>query len=397
MLGLSANSDSLLRKLMRPDIATMEEYTPIVPFEVLSRRLGLPSSQIVKLDANENPYGPAPAVYDALAACQRYNIYPDPEQTLLREAIEPYLGLSRQHVIFGNGSDELIDLTMRLFVTPGDVVVNLPPTFGMYSYNTSLCAGKLISVSRRGDFSVDAEAVTKTVELAGDRARMLIVNSPNNPDGSVIEPALLRRLLDLPVIVVLDEAYAEFSGTSFISWVREHWNLIVLRTFSKWAALGGLRIGYGIYPLEIAGQLWKIKPPYSINVAAQEAALASLQSTDYLMHNVSLLVAERERLFQRLRTVAALTPYPSRSNFILCRVRGVPLRLLKEALASRGILVRYYDKPGLSDCFRVSIGRPEQNDAFFAALVDMLPWLTPSEPDRGKAAVRFSAKGDDKQ
>lgn len=361
----------------------MEEYTPIVPFEVLSRRLGLPSSQIIKLDANENPYGPAPAVYEALANCRRYNIYPDPEQTLLREAIEPYIGLSKEHVIFGNGSDELIDLTMRLFVMPGDVVVNLPPTFGMYSYNTSLCAGKLVNVYRHSNFSVDVDAVARAVELAGDKAKMLIVNSPNNPDGSVIEPAALRQLLELPVIVVLDEAYAEFAGTSFLPWVPEHWNLIVLRTFSKWAALGGLRIGYGVYPREIAAQLWKIKPPYSINVAAQEAALASLQSVGYLMHNVSLLIAERERLFQKLQQVEALTPYPSKSNFILCRIRGVSSRLLKEALAWRGILVRYYDKPGLSDCFRVSVGRPEQNDAFLAALLDVLPGLASSEPDKG--------------
>ncbi|MGQ9552741.1 MAG: histidinol-phosphate transaminase [Anaerolineae bacterium] len=375
--------DSLLQRVLRPDIATMEEYTPIVPFEVLSRRLGLPSSQIIKLDANENPYGPAPAVYEALANCRRYNIYPDPEQTLLREAIEPYIGLSKEHVIFGNGSDELIDLTMRLFVTPGDVVVNLPPTFGMYSYNTSLCAGKLVNVYRHSNFSVDVDAVARAVGLAGDKAKMLIVNSPNNPDGSVIEPTALRQLLELPVIVVLDEAYAEFAGTSFLPWVPEHWNLIVLRTFSKWAALGGLRIGYGVYPREIAAQLWKIKPPYSINVAAQEAALASLQSVGYLMHNVSLLIAERERLFQKLQQVEALTPYPSKSNFILCRIRGVSSRLLKEALAWRGILVRYYDKPGLSDCFRVSVGRPEQNDAFLAALLDVLPGLASSEPDKG--------------
>jgi histidinol-phosphate aminotransferase len=378
-LTSSITPEESLGRLLRPDIATMEEYTPIVPFEVLSRRLGLPIERIVKLDANENPYGPAPAVYRALAECRRYNIYPDPGQTLLREAIEPYLGLSREHVIFGNGSDELIDLTMRLFVFPGDIVVNLPPTFGMYPYNTSLCAGRLLDVPRRDDFSVDVEAVERAVAAADRPVKMLFVNSPNNPDGSLIAAGDLERLLRLPLIVVLDEAYAEFAGESFVSWVPEHWNLIVLRTFSKWAGLGGLRIGYGVYPLPIAAQLWKIKPPYSINVAAQEAVLASLAERDYLMANVARIVSERERLQGLLRALPGIHPYPSQSNFILCRVRGRSSLELKRDLERQGILVRYYSKPGLDDCIRISVGRPEQNDAAIEALRQALAKPAPLE------------------
>ncbi len=368
-----------LERLLRPDIATMEEYTPIVPFEVLSRRLGLPADRIIKVDANENPYGPAPGVYQALADCHHYNIYPDPEQTLLREAIEPYLGLSREHVIFGNGSDELIDLTMRLFVMPDETVVNLPPTFGMYSYNTSLCAARLLSVPRRADFSVDVQGVIEAVTGSPSPVKMLFVNSPNNPDGSLITTADLSRLLELPVIVVLDEAYAEFAGQSFLSWVPRHWNLVVLRTFSKWAGLGGLRIGYGVYPLPIAQELWKIKPPYSVNVAAQQAVLASLKARDYLMANVALIVQERERLYARLQDVPALRPYPSRSNFILCRVEGLSSLEVKRGLERRGILVRYYDKPGLDRCIRLSVGRPEQNDAVIAGLRQVITELMPAQ------------------
>jgi histidinol-phosphate aminotransferase len=369
---LAVSEAEALQRLLRPDIATMEEYTPIVPFEVLSRRLGIPADRIIKLDANENVYGPAPAAYEALATCRHYNIYPDPEQTLLREAIEPYVGLPREHVIFGNGCDEIIDLTMRLFVMPGDAVVNLPPTFGMYSYNTSLCAGRLISVGRRADFSADVDAVVAAVER-DPGVKMVILNSPNNPDGGLLADDDLRRLLALPAIVVLDEAYVEFANSSHAAWVPEHWNLIVLRSFSKWAALGGLRVGYGIYPLAIARQLWKVKPPYSVNVAAQEAVLASLRSTDYLMANVARIVAERERLSGMLAALPGVTPYPSQGNYILCRVRGVPSRHLRDALAQRGILLRYYDKPGLADCVRVSVGRPEHSDALIAAMRDLLP------------------------
>lgn len=371
-----AGQDDRLGRLLRPDIATMEEYTPIVPFEVLSRRLGLPVEAIIKLDANENPYGPAPSVYRALSDCRRYNIYPDPEQTLLREAIESYIGLSRDHIVFGNGSDELIDLTMRLFVFPGDAVISLPPTFGMYSYNTSLCAGQLVEVPRRSDFSIDVGAIEAAVASHGDRAKMLFVNSPNNPDGSTISGEDLERLLRLPLVLVLDEAYAEFSGQSFVSWVPEHWNLVVLRTFSKWAGLGGLRIGYGAYPLEMATHLWKIKPPYSINVAAQEAVLASLEEKDYLLANVARIVAERERLAWALAELPNVHPYPSQSNYILCRVAGVSSLALKRHLETQGILVRYYSKPGLSDCIRISVGRPEQNDAAVRALRTSLETLS---------------------
>lgn len=371
-MATAARGDGMdLQRLLRPDIATMEEYTPIVPFEVLSRRLGIPASQIVKLDANENVYGPAPEVYEALAACRHYNIYPDPEQTLLREAIEPYVGLPKEHVIFGNGCDEIIDLTMRLFVMPGDAVVNLPPTFGMYSYNTSLCAGRLVSVRRRDDFSVDVDAVAAAVE-ADPGVKIIVVNSPNNPDGGQIAANDLKRLLQLPAIVMLDEAYVEFAGASYLPWVGEHWNLIVLRTFSKWAGLGGLRVGYGVYPLEIARQLWKVKPPYSVNVAAQEAVLASLRSQDYLMGNVARIVAERERLRGLLAAIPGVHPYPSQANYILCRISGVSSRYLRDALAQRGILLRYYDKPGLDDCVRVSVGKPEHSDAVVAAIRELL-------------------------
>lgn len=363
-----------LSRLLRPDIEEMESYTPIVPFEVLSRRLGLQPEDMVKLDANENPYGPSPRAMAALADEGWYHIYPDPEQTLLREAMEKHLGLPREHIIFGNGSDEIIDLTMRLFVMPGDAVVNLPPTFGMYSYNTSLCAGRLISVPRRADFSIDVPAV-EAVVAAEPRAKILFVNSPNNPDGSLVSPRDLERLLQLPIIVVLDEAYAEFAGVSYVDLVPRHWNLVVLRTFSKWAGLGGLRVGYGLFPRQIAVQLWKIKPPYSVNSAARVMALASLEDADYLMQRVSAIVSERERIYCALQDIDGIAPYPSRANYILSRVQAGSSLALKKILEARGVLVRYYDKPGLDDCIRISVGTPAQNDIALSALSQELAAL----------------------
>ncbi len=162
----------------------------------------------------------------------------------------------------------------------------------------------------------------------------------------------------------------EFAGLghSRIGWVREHDNLIVLRTFSKWAGLAGLRVGYGAFPPAIIEHLWKIKQPYNISVAAQVAGLASLTDLEHLRRNVARIVAERERLMTALCQVPYLRPYPSYANFILCQVIGRDARALKEALAARGILIRYYNSPGLADHVRFSVGTPEQTERLVAEL-----------------------------
>jgi len=357
--------------LLRPDIYDMEEYTPIEPLEVLSARLGLPAERIIKLDGNENPYGPSPRALAALADYRGYHIYPDPEQTLLREAIQEYVGVDKAHVMFGHGSDELIDLIMRLFLRPGDAIINCPPTFGMYSFDAAVCGAQVVEVPRRADFSLDVEAILQSSKFKlGEK--LLFINSPNNPDGSLTSREDLLQLLELPLVVVVDEAYAEFSGASVVDLVPEHPNLIVLRTFSKWAGLAGLRLGYGVFPLGIIRHLWKIKQPYNVNVAAQAAALASLEDLEYLRANVQRMVTERERLYTELGKFDFLHPYPSRSNFILCRVLGRDAREFKLFPNHEGILVRYFDKPGLRDCIRISVGKPEQTDALLVALRKMI-------------------------
>ncbi len=353
---------------LRPDIYDMEEYTPIEPLEVLSARLGLPLERIVKLDGNENPYGPSPRAIAALADYGQYHTYPDPEHALLREAAQDYIGVDKSYIMFGNGSDELIDLIMRLFLGPGDAIINCPPTFGMYSFDAAICAAEVVRVPRRADFSIDVEAIRRQALEASPVKKLLFVNSPNNPDGSLTSRDDLLRLVELPLIVIIDEAYAEFSGVSMVDLVPEHPNLIVLRTFSKWAGLAGLRIGYGVFPLGIIRHLWKIKQPYNVNVAAQAAALASLEDLDYLQANVQRIVAERERLHAELGKLDFLRPYPSQSNFILCRVLGRDARELKLSLEREGILVRFFNKPGLKDCVRFSVGRPEQTEVLLQAL-----------------------------
>ncbi|MCY3742410.1 MAG: histidinol-phosphate transaminase [Candidatus Poribacteria bacterium] len=355
------------KNFIRPDIADMAPYTPIVPFDVLSQRLGIPAGDIIKLDANENPYGPSARVYQALANETYYHIYPDPDSSSLRQALSQYIGVDATHIVAGHGADELIDLVIRLFVAHSDVVVNCPPTFGMYRFDTELNGGKIIDLERKEDFSLDTESV---VDLATNdkNVKLIFITSPNNPDGGILDDTCLRYLLQLPLIVVLDEAYIEFSGGSRANWVLEHENLIVLRTFSKWAGLAGLRVGYGIFPHWILSHLLKIKQPYNVNVAGATAALASLSDVSQLQENVQKIVAERGRLYAALQAFDFLEPYPSEANFILSRVIGRDAAVLKTTLAERGILIRYFDTPRLQNHVRVSVGTPAQTSRLLEAL-----------------------------
>ncbi|MCA9928259.1 MAG: histidinol-phosphate transaminase [Anaerolineales bacterium] len=358
-------------RFVRTDIVAMKPYTPIVPFEVLSARLGRTPADIVKLDANENPYGPSPKVKAAIAAGRFYHIYPDPESNQLRDALSDFVGVSKERLLAGMGADELIDLVLRVVIAPGDVVIDCPPSFGMYPFSTAVNSGTYHPVPRHADFSLDVPGI-ETAVAAHPNAKVLFLCSPNNPNGSVISDDDLRRLLRLPILVVLDEAYIDFAEVdgcaSHIQWVEQYDNLAVLRTFSKLAALAGLRVGFGAFPEWLLPHLWKIKQPYNINVAASLAALAALDDKGWLRENVALLVQERNRLLTTLAEIPYLEPYPSHSNFVLCRVNGRSAHQLKLDLEQEGILVRYFNKPGLDNCIRISAGRPQDTDRLLQVL-----------------------------
>jgi histidinol-phosphate aminotransferase len=354
--------------IIRPNIAGLKPYTPILPFEVLSQQLGRQPAEIIKLDANENPYGPSPRVAQALADAPYLHIYPDPESRDLRAALADYTGLSADYLLAGLGADELIDLIMRLFISPGDRIVNCPPTFGMYAFDAEINAAEVINIWRRDDFSVPVAEIETLFTAAAPHPKLIFVTSPNNPDGSLLPDADLQRLLALPAVVVLDEAYIEFCGGSRIEWVMDYPNLIVLRTFSKWAGLAGLRVGYGAFPLEIISHLWKIKQPYNVPVSGQLAALASLADRDRLLASVARLIEQRTALIAHLAAIEWLTPYPSHANFILCRVGGRPAAEVQRRLAEQGILVRYYSSPRLADHIRISVGTAAQIDRLMEGL-----------------------------
>jgi len=350
---------------MRKDVLKMRPYTPIVPPEVLAERAGLTMDEVIKLDGNENPYGCSPRVGKALARYPYFSIYPDPEQREVRAALAKYTGIDASCILAGAGSDELIDLILRLFLEPGDGVVNCPPTFGMYPFCTDVCGGTVISIQRDKDFNIDLAKVKRALQ---DKAKVVFIASPNNPTGNVTPESDIVELLKTGRIVVVDEAYYEFSGVTVAPLVAKYSNLIVLRTLSKWAGLAGMRIGYGIFAPEIVEQLIKIKQPYNITAASQVALLESMKDLKYLKDTVKKIVEERERLFDQLSKLSFLEPYPSRSNFILCAVTGGNACKMHEALRSKGIFLRYFDTPLLKNCIRISVGKPEQNDAVIKAL-----------------------------
>ncbi len=351
-----------------PHIASLPPYTPIEPFEVLSQKVGRRPQDIIKLDANENPYGMSPRAREALANLAYGHIYPDPESRALRAALSRFTGAPAENLIAGAGADELIDLIMRVTLNPGDAILNCPPTFGMYVFDADLNNARIINVPRKADFSLDVDGILAAAQA--ESPKLIFLASPNNPDGSLLLSPVLQKLLALPTLIILDEAYIEFArAESLCTCVPDYDNLIVLRTFSKLAGLAGLRVGYGAFPTWLMTTLWKAKQPYNVNVAASVAAIASLEDPDYLDWTVKTLVAERERLFHELSTFNFLTPYPSAANFILCRVNGIDAAQLKADLAQQhGIFIRYFNKPGLTDCIRISVGKPEQTDALLDAL-----------------------------
>ncbi|MBI2918324.1 MAG: histidinol-phosphate transaminase [Chloroflexi bacterium] len=358
------------RALVRGDLATLPVYQAIQSPEVLAPELGLSPEAIIKLDGNENPYGCSPRVQAALATCPYLHIYPDPAQVALRRDLSAYTGVGPEYIVAGSGSDEIIDLLLRLVLEPGDSVINAVPTFGMYDFSTRVCGGRVIEVPRKRDFQLDVEGMLAAVD---GRTKIIFVANPNNPTGTLTPVEALHPLLHAGPLLVVDEAYYEFSGQTVAARVPQHDKLVVLRTFSKWAGLAGLRVGYGLMPPGLAQHLLTIKPPYNVNMAAEVAVRESLADRDYLMGTVGAVVQERERLYSALERIPYLRPWPSQANFILCAVTRGDARSLHQALRRRGIFIRYFDTPRLRDTVRITVGRPEHTDAVVRALEEIEP------------------------
>ncbi|OGO21624.1 MAG: histidinol-phosphate transaminase [Chloroflexi bacterium RBG_16_51_9] len=354
-----------IEKLIRPDLASFGGYLAATSPETLEGKTEVPVEAIIKLDANENPYGCSPRGNRALAKYSHFNIYPDDGQAKIRQLLAGYTGVEARHIVASGGSNQLIDLILRLFLKPGDEVINCTPTFGIFRFSTLICGGKVIEVPRDDKFAVNVGAVKAAVTR---KTKVIFLVSPNNPTGTIIPRADILEILDAGLPVVIDEAYCEFSRETVIPLLGKYPNLMILRTFSKWAGLAGLRVGYGFFPEKIAEYLLRIKMPYNVNVAALVAVEESLKDIDYLKGNVDKIIAERARLYEELKKVKWLKTIPSQANFILCRVEKGEAKELKQKLQQKGVLVRYFEEPRLKDYIRISVGKPEHTEALIKAL-----------------------------
>jgi histidinol-phosphate aminotransferase len=357
-------------RLLRRDIAQLKPYPAPQPLEEFARDLGVEPTDIAKLDQNENPYGCSPRVVEALAKFGWYHVYPDPEHRVLRERLAAYTGSPVESIVVGNGSDELIELLLRLCVDPGDRVVSASPTFGYYATAAQVAGAEYVTVPRGAAFELDVALIAAAMT---ERTKLILVASPNNPTGNATSVVEIKKLLELDAIVVVDEAYFEFCGQSAIGLLADPSvdNLVVLRTFSKWAGLAGLRLGYGIFPAALLSAVNAIKAPYSVNQAAEVAGLASIDDIDYLRSTVARILLERERMREGLESIGWLKPHPSDANFLLCDVVDRVAAEVQQYLAGRGILVRRYSGPHLENSLRISVGRPDHTDRLTAALREL--------------------------
>ncbi len=348
---------------VRPEMDRMAEYIPGESLEAFSSRTGIPIHQLVKLNSNESPYPPAPAVTHALGNHAFYNNYPDTNSTDLRSALATYTGVESKHIVVSHGSNELINLLWHIFLSVGDNIICCPPTFSLYTFITTFCGAYVLEVPRTEGYEVDVEGILAALT---PETKLIVLCSPNNPTGNPLCEEDVLALLETGRIVMVDEAYVEFSqqprGLAHL--VPQYRNLVVMRTFSKWAGLAGLRIGYGIFPEWIVTYMKRAQCPFEVNVAGHIAAIETLHQLDYTLANVQRIVEERERLFTLLSHQPYLEPLPSQGNFILARIREEEIRMdeLKRVVESYGILLRYFNHPYLRNFVRVTVGLPEHTE-----------------------------------
>ena len=354
-------------KTAHQHILKLVSYEPGKPVEELAREMGLRPAEIVKLASNENPLGPSPKALAAMReALDRAHYYPDGGGWALRGAIADKLGLDRENVVLGNGSNEIIEFIGHAFLRPGDEVVTARHAFAVYALMAQLFGAKTVEVPDPG-YTHDLDAMLASIAW---RTRQVFIANPNNPTGTMVGQQEIDRFMDrVPeeVIVVFDEAYYEFldNPPDVLKFLRDGRNVVVMRTFSKIQGLAGLRIGYGLASREIAGVLQKTRQPFNTNSIAQAGALAGLQDDEHMRKTRELTKEGREFLQSEFSSMG-LEFVPSAANFVLLRVGDGDQ--VFQALLRRGIIVRAMRSYKLPEWLRVSVGTRDQNRRFVAEL-----------------------------
>jgi histidinol-phosphate aminotransferase len=320
----------------------------------------------IKLDAMENPFSMPDDVKAKIAEAAKnaaFNRYPDPSAKNLKQAIAGMWGMDPNHMVLGNGSDELIQAVVLAFGGPVLVPV---PTFAMYELTARALGQNVATVPLNKDFSLDPDRLLQKAKQV--KARVIFLACPNNPTGNRFSDEAIMRILDKAnAAVVIDEAYFSFSGKTYLRRMKDHPNMIIFRTLSK-IGLAGLRIGALCAAPGVVAELNKIRLPYNINTLSQAVAIVVLERWDVLYEQISLLISERGRLYNALARMQGITAFPSETNFILFRTDKDATRIFTK-LKQAGILIRDMNRPGpLKNCLRVTIGTPIENNEFSAAL-----------------------------
>lgn len=357
---------------LRPEIRNLPAYNSGLSAEYVRARYGV--EHVAKLGSNENPWGTSPAVLDAIAmAVKDAALYPEPSSDKLREKLAARLGIAPGRLAFGNGSEDLIAVCAQAFLSPGDEMVTIAPSFGLHPIYAQAAGATVRAVRVRGDYSIDVPAM---LEVLTPYTRMLMFSAPSNPAGTTISAAELRELLSAlgsGTLLVLDEAYFEYASEAYgyenflrvleassVSW-------ILLRTFSKAYGLAGLRVGYGIASdTSLIDIIDRVRTPFNVNRLAQAGALAAVEETDFVRNCVAKTIAERERVAAELLRLGYWTA-PSVANFLFFDARE-DANAFSQRLLATGVIVKPWREPGFETHVRVSIGSPRANDQFLAAL-----------------------------
>jgi len=351
-----------------PGVLDLQPYQPGKPIDELERELGIANA--IKLASNENPLGPSPfaiaALHEEVNAVERY---PDGNSYYLRRALGEHLGVAPQQITLGNGSNDVLDLLARTFVTPGDEVVFSEFGFLVYPLVTQAAGGAPV-VAPATHWGHDMGAM---LAKTGPRTKLLFIANPNNPTGTYNSVSDLRHLLeklDSRIVVCVDEGYFEYvekdDYASALDMLPDFPNLVVTRTFSKVYGLAGLRIGYAVASNEITDLLNRVRQPFNVNAAAQAAALAALEDAGHISRSVEVNRQQRERLHSEM-TALGLAVIPSVANFLTVGFSGNADRMY-QALLRAGVIVRPIVNYGMPQHLRITVGRTTENDRFLGAL-----------------------------
>ncbi|MEW6756364.1 MAG: histidinol-phosphate transaminase [Candidatus Latescibacterota bacterium] len=344
--------------LVRPTIAGMQGYVP----GEQPREPGF-----TKLNTNESPYPPSPRVVERLRqACgDDLRLYPDPAALGVRQRLAQIYSVTPEETIVGNGSDELLNLVMRAFVDPGQVVAYPQPTYSYYQQLVQIQGGRAVTVDFPEDYALPEEVLVPG-------AQVTLLANPNAPSGTLTPLSRIEALAArVEGILVVDEAYVDFAAAGCVHLVRQHPRTVVLRTMSKSFSLAGMRIGFGFAHPALIASMWKVKDHYNVNRLSLAAAEAALDDIGLMRERAALIAARRDRLTAALRGLG-FHVWESAANFVLARIAAPPASLLYAELKQRRILVRHFDQPRLRDCLRISVGTQEEQDRLLAELEDLL-------------------------